>query len=49
MKSVRIGIIGIGSMGTNHVRYLTAGVIDGAQLTAVATSTQRVWIGLATT
>lgn len=35
MKSVRIGIIGIGSMGTNHVRYLTAGVIDGAQLTAV--------------
>ncbi len=35
MEFVRIGIIGIGSMGTNHVRYLTAGAITGAKLAAV--------------
>ena len=35
MDSVRIGIIGIGGMGSNHVGYLTAGEIPGAELKAV--------------
>ena len=35
MDSVRIGVIGIGGMGSNHVGYLTAGEIPGAELKAV--------------
>lgn len=35
MKKVRIGIIGIGGMGSNHAQYLVKGSIPPAQLTAV--------------
>jgi len=35
MDKVRIGIIGIGNMGTGHLRYLSAGKVQGAELTAV--------------
>ncbi|RNA67174.1 Gfo/Idh/MocA family protein [Alteribacter keqinensis] len=36
MKEVRFGIIGLGSMGTHHARYLINNKIKGARLTAVA-------------
>ena len=36
MDSVRIGIIGIGGMGSNHAGYLSKGEVPGAELTAVA-------------
>ena len=32
---VRIGIVGIGNMGTGHIRYLSKGEVSGAELTAV--------------
>jgi len=35
MKEVRIGIIGIGGMGTGHARKFLAGEVPGARLTAV--------------
>ncbi|WP_101842755.1 Gfo/Idh/MocA family protein [Halobacillus sp. Marseille-P3879] len=35
MSKVRIGIIGMGNMGTSHAAYLLNGEIDGAELTAV--------------
>lgn len=35
VDEVRIGIIGMGGMGTFHARYLLAGEIDRARLTAV--------------
>ncbi len=35
MAQVRFGIIGIGNMGGSHMRYLSAGKIEGAVLTAV--------------
>ncbi|MFP4055491.1 MAG: Gfo/Idh/MocA family protein [Candidatus Brocadiia bacterium] len=35
MDSVRVGIVGIGGMGSHHARYLQAGEVDGAELTAV--------------
>lgn len=35
LENVRIGIVGIGGMGTNHADYLSAGQVSGAQLTAV--------------
>lgn len=35
MDSVRIGIIGIGNMGSHHANYIVNGEIKGAQLTAV--------------
>lgn len=35
MDSVRIGIIGIGGMGTNHAKYITNGDVPGGVLTAV--------------
>ena len=35
MEKVKIGIIGIGGMGTNHAEYLSAGEIAGAELAAV--------------
>ncbi len=36
MDKVRIGIVGVGGMGSNHARYLDNGDVDGAELTAVA-------------
>jgi predicted dehydrogenase len=35
MDKVRIGIIGIGNMGTSHALYLAKGEVNGAVLTAV--------------
>ena len=35
MEKVKIGVIGIGGMGANHVEYLSAGEIAGAELAAV--------------
>ncbi|WP_088102817.1 Gfo/Idh/MocA family protein [Halalkalibacter urbisdiaboli] len=35
MKEVRIGVIGAGSMGSAHIRYLYDNVVKGAKLTAV--------------
>lgn len=35
MNKVRIGLVGIGSMGTAHARYLIANEVEGAELTAV--------------
>ncbi len=35
MSSLRIGIIGLGGMGSNHAEYLARGEISGAELTAV--------------
>ncbi len=35
MDKVRIGIIGMGNMGTGHSRYLIEGRVPGAELTAV--------------
>ena len=34
MDQVRIGIIGFGGMGSSHGRYLAAGKVSGATLTA---------------
>ena len=36
MNDVRIGIAGIGGMGSNHAQYLSRGEVPGAQLTAVS-------------
>ena len=36
MDKVRIGIVGLGTMGSAHAKYLLAGDIDGAELTAVS-------------
>ncbi len=37
MDEVRIGVAGIGGMGSNHTGYLTKGDgVSGARLTAVA-------------
>ena len=36
MKSVRIGIVGLGNMGRFHVNYLEKGEVDRCQLTAVS-------------
>ncbi|WP_338554940.1 Gfo/Idh/MocA family oxidoreductase [Paenibacillus sp. KS-LC4] len=35
MEKVRIGIIGLGNMGTGHARYLIEGRVEGAVLAAV--------------
>ncbi|WP_139902400.1 Gfo/Idh/MocA family protein [Clostridium thermarum] len=35
MNKVRIGIIGIGNMGSKHAEYLIKGEVNGAELTAV--------------
>ena len=35
MEKVRIGIIGMGNMGTNHAKKIAAGEIPGAELTAI--------------
>ena len=36
MDKVRMGIVGIGGMGSHHARYFAAGEVPGAELTAVA-------------
>ncbi|TJY43931.1 Gfo/Idh/MocA family oxidoreductase [Cohnella pontilimi] len=36
MKKVRIGIIGLGNMGTGHAQYLAKGEVEGAELTAIS-------------
>ena len=36
MDKVRIGIIGLGGMGSNHAGYITRGEIAGAEIAAVA-------------
>lgn len=36
MKKVKIGIIGVGNMGTNHIKTVTEGKIPELELTAVA-------------
>ena len=35
MDIVRVGVIGIGNMGTHHIKYLSAAEVDGAKLTAI--------------
>lgn len=35
MSLVRIGIVGIGNMGTSHAKYIAAGEVAGAELAAV--------------
>ncbi|NIA14719.1 MAG: Gfo/Idh/MocA family oxidoreductase, partial [Nitrospiraceae bacterium] len=35
MDTVRVGIIGVGGMGTSHSRYLRTGEVDRCELTAV--------------
>jgi predicted dehydrogenase len=35
MKEVRLGVIGVGAMGTNHARNVEAGKVRGMRLTAV--------------
>jgi predicted dehydrogenase len=36
MKSVRLGIIGLGNIGQHHFGYLTAGKVSRAELVAVS-------------
>ena len=36
MGAVRLGIIGIGGMGSSHVGYLSRGELNGVELKAVA-------------
>lgn len=40
MKSVRLGIIGLGNMGKGHIGYLLKGEVSGATVTAVSDSAQ---------
>jgi len=40
MESVRLGIIGLGNMGKNHLAYLVNGVVKGVKVTAVAEVTE---------
>ena len=35
MSKVRLGVIGIGNMGTSHVKHLKEGKVEGAELVAV--------------
>lgn len=37
MKKVRVGIIGIGSMGSEYVLKFMNGLVENAELTAVCT------------
>ncbi|MFX3632124.1 MAG: Gfo/Idh/MocA family protein [Candidatus Pristimantibacillus sp.] len=36
MTKVRLGVVGLGNMGTIHAKYLIQGAVKGAELTAVA-------------
>ncbi|UOQ86924.1 Gfo/Idh/MocA family protein [Gracilibacillus salinarum] len=40
MKNIRIGIIGVGTMGTRHMNYLQDGLINGATVTALYETTK---------
>ena len=40
MSLVKIGVIGIGNMGSSHVQMLAKGQIKGAELTAVCSSNE---------
>ena len=44
-REVRVGVIGIGNMGTSHSRWLMEGKIPGAKLSAVCDidEKRRVW------
>ena len=46
MENVRIGIIGIGNMGSSHVKWIMAGEIEHLVLTAVADirEERRAWV-----
>ncbi|MBT3271568.1 MAG: Gfo/Idh/MocA family oxidoreductase, partial [Spirochaetales bacterium] len=35
MSKIRVGIVGIGGMGSNHVRSIAGGNVDNAEITAV--------------
>ena len=35
MNEVRIGVIGIGNMGTAHAAHIQKGLVNGLKLTAV--------------
>jgi predicted dehydrogenase len=35
MDTVRMGVIGLGNMGAHHIKYLSAGEVEGAKLTAI--------------
>lgn len=41
MKTVRVGVIGVGVMGANHARMLAEGKITGATLVAVCDASER--------
>ena len=45
MEQVRLGVIGIGGMGTNHVRSIMEGKVPELKLTAVADirEARRIW------
>ena len=51
MEKVRLGIIGIGGMGTNHALSIVKGNIPEMELTAVADirEIRRSWASVATT
>ena len=36
MQEVRLGIIGIGNMGTNHLKSILEGKVPGLKVTAIA-------------
>jgi len=40
MKTIRIGVVGLGNMGTHHVKYLAAGGVEGASLGAISDGDQ---------
>lgn len=40
MERIRLGIVGVGNMGSTHARYLTEGAVKGVELTAIADRSQ---------
>ncbi len=36
MEEIRIGIIGIGNMGTNHLKSILSGKVEHLRVTAIA-------------
>lgn len=40
MELVKVGVIGIGNMGSSHVQLLDKGLINGAALTAICSSNE---------
>ena len=46
MDNIRIGLIGCGSMGNTHAKYITSGEVLGAELVAICdTSADKIIIG----